>query len=143
MATAVNDLYLFLEAQGLAGGSTGWDLVRRRMMDEPVDNQVVVLAEDGGVAPEIKETSGLGDTALEDPAVLVTVRANEWDSDASRAKAGDIMAALHGQRNITVGQTTYLRIVAQTPEPIFAGFDEKGRPLHTISFRMLGLVTAS
>lgn len=143
MATAVDDLYQFLETQGLAGGSTNWNLIRRRMGDDPITDQVVVLSEDGGLPPEIKETSGLGDTALEDPAVLVTVRAAEWDGDASRAKAGDIMAALHGMRNILVGTTTYIRIVAQTPEPVFAGFDEKGRPLHTLSFRMLSLVSAS
>jgi hypothetical protein len=104
-----------------------------------------MVSEDGGVSPEIRESAGIGDSALEDPGVMVTVRAKAWDGDASRAKADAILSALHGQRNIVLfaGSDTYLRIRAQTPEPIFAGFDDQGRPLHTISFRMLRLVGVS
>jgi len=135
---AVSDVFTFLEAQGLAGGSTAWDLLRRRQMDAPTSNQLVVVSEDGGAAPEIAATSGIGDSALQDPAVQVFVRAGPWDGDAAAAKAQAIFDALHGQRNITVGAHAYLRVRAMTPEPVFLGFDDQGRPGHTISFALLG-----
>lgn len=137
MAT-VDDVYAFISAAGLAGGATGWTLVRRRMLDDTGLDQIVVVGEDGGVIPEIPDVSGsLGDAALSDPGVLVSVRAGAWDGDASLAKAEAILAALHGLRNTTVGGVPYLRVRALTPEPIFAGFDDRGRPIHTVAFRLL------
>ena len=141
---AVADVGTYLTAQGLVGGLTGWDLIRRRIMDTPVKDTVVVLMEDGGPPPEYKpvggdaeDAFGIGDAALKDVGVHVLVRAQEWDSDASLAKAQAIFDALHGRRGITLGSTMYLRIAAMTPEPIFTGYDEQGRPRHTIAFRLL------
>ncbi len=141
--SAVDDVFTYLgpsPGQGLAGGATGWALVRRRMGDPPTfADQAVVVAEDGGPTPEIKAASGIGAAAVQDPGVLVTVRAGAWDGDASKVKAAAILAALHGKLNIQLvsGGTTYYRVRAMTPEPIFAGFDETGRPRHTIAFRLL------
>lgn len=134
---AVSDVYTFLLAQGLAGGSTGWDLLRRRLMDSPTADQTVVVTEDGGNLPEIREDAGIGDSALQDAGVLVTVRAGAWDGDASLTKVLEIYQDLHGKRNIVLDTTTYLRVRARTPEPIFVGFDDQGRPRHTISFLLL------
>ena len=135
---AVQDVYDYLEAQGVAGGSTGWTLLRRRMMDDPAEDQAVVVSEDGGLVPEIFETFGIGDSALKDIAILVTVRAAPWQTDDSHAKADDIYDALHGLLHTVVGATTYLRIRAQTPEPVFSGYgDDRGRPRHTIGFMLL------
>jgi hypothetical protein len=107
-------------------------------MDEPAENQLVVVSEDGGPPPEIAETEGIGDSAFHDVGVHVLVRAVAWDSDASLDKAAEIFTALHGKRNIVVGSsTTYLRVRARTPEPLFLGFDEQGRPRHTIAFLLL------
>jgi len=141
--SAVDDVFTFIGAGGspLAGGNSGWSLVRRKMGDDPIEDQVVVVAEDGGVLPEIKANSGIGDAAVKDPGVLVTVRAAQWDGDASKAKAAAILAALHGQRNVTLGSTVYYRVRALTPEPIFAGFDDTGRPRHTVAFRLLTAAT--
>lgn len=136
----VSDMSTYLEAQGLAGGSTGWDLIRRRVMDEPEDNQLVVLTEDGGAAPEISEAFGIGDSALKDPGVQVLVRGNPWDGDSSLAKAVEILDALHGLRDTLIGATTYLRVRSQTAEPVFVGFDERSRPQHTLSFLLLASV---
>lgn len=135
----VDDVYNYLLNSGLAGGGSGWTLVRRRLLDSP--DKCVVVQEDGGVGPEIATASGLGSAALADPAVLVTVRAEAWDGDATRTKAEAIHAALHGQRGVSLvsAGTVYLGVRAQTPEPVFAGFDGNGRPLHTISFRLLRL----
>lgn len=139
---AVDDVVNYLEAQGLAGGTTGWSLLRRRIMDEPAADKLVVVGEDGGGVPEIKASAGLGSDALEDPAVMVTVRGEPLDSDASLAKADAILGALHGLRSVTLtsGGDIYLGIRAQASEPIFAGYDEKRRPIHTISFRLLKLL---
>lgn len=137
MSGVVSDVFSALVLFGLAGGSTGWDIIRRKDMDEHTQDRLVVLSEDGGTAPEMATTSGIGDAALGDPAVLLTVRAGASDSDASAAKAADIILLLHGQRNVVLGSTLYYRIRTRTLEPIFAGFDDKGRPRHTISFQLL------
>ena len=137
----VADVYSYLEAQGLAGGSTDWALVRRRLVDDPAVDQLVVLTEDGGLAPEIAESSGIGDSALQDTGIQVMVRAGPWDGDAGAAKAQEILDALHGLRDTTLGATTYRRVRAQTPEPIFLGFDDRGRPRHTMSFYLLSDLT--
>lgn len=144
----VDDVTTYLTAQGLVGGNTGWPVVRRRMTDAPltvggaVPDQLVVVAEDGGPAPELSATSGIGDSAIEDPAVLVTVRAAAWDGDGSRTKAAAILSALHGLRNVQLvaAGTKYLRLRAQTPEPIFTGYDETGRPIHTVSVMLMRFV---
>lgn len=140
MTEPVDDVYAYLLAHGIAGGSTLWALLRRRMVDAPEANQLVVISEDGGSIPEIEASSGIGDAAMADPAVMVSVRAGAWDGDASHAKAREIYGALHGLRNVALssggGATKYLRIRAQS-EVIFAGYDEQGRPRHNISFRLL------
>ena len=141
--SAIDDVFTYLgpsPGQGLAGGVTGWALVRRRMGDPPTfTDQAVVVAEDGGRSPEIKAASGIGNAAIQDPGVMVMVRAGAWDGDACKAKAAAILAALHGLRNVqlVVAGITYYRVRAMTPEPVFAGFDETGRPRHTIAFRLL------
>jgi len=97
----------------------------------------VVVGEDGGAQPEIAAPAGIGDSAMGDAGVLVTVRAAQWKSNDSFAKAAEILVALHGLLDVMVGSTQYLRVVALTSEPVFAGFDEQGRPLHTVAFRLL------
>lgn len=134
---AVDDVYTFLLDGGLAGGSTGWGLLRRRTMDAPATDQLVVVSEDGGPLPEIKEDVGIGDSALADAGVFVRVRGAAWDGDASLAKAQAVLDALHGLRSTEVGSKQYLRVRALTPEPVFAGFDDDGRPHHTVALRML------
>lgn len=141
--SAVDDVVAYIgpSGQNLAGGTTGWDLIRRKMGDDPIKDQVVVVAEDGGPLPEIHAVSGIGDAAVKDLGVLITVRAVQWDGDASKAKAAAVLAALHGQRNVTLGSTVYYRVRAMTPEPVFAGFDDTGRPRHTVAFRLLTVAT--
>lgn len=139
----VDDVYFFLEEQGLAGGSTEWDLFRRRIMDSPSQAQAVILSEDGGPQPDMATNAGIGDAAIEDPGVLITVRAEQWDGDSSKEKAAEILEALHGLRSVVLGGSgapTYLRVRALTPEPMWAGYDDQGRPQHTVAFRLLKLV---
>jgi hypothetical protein len=136
----VQDVYDYLLAQNVAGPShPDFDLVRRNMTDEtPVRDAVVVVAEDGGAQPEQPATSGIGDSAMSDAGVLVTVRAAALDGDASFTKAQEILDLLHGQHGVQLvsGGTQYLRIGALS-EPIFAGFDDQQRPTHTVAFRLL------
>jgi hypothetical protein len=141
--SAVDDVFTYLgpsPGQALAGAGTGWALVRRYMGDPPeFTDQAVVVGEDGGPPPEIKAAAGIGNAAVQDPGVLVMVRAKARDSDVTKAKAAAIFAALHGKLNIQLVASgiTYYRVRALTPEPVFAGFDETGRPRHTIAFRLL------
>jgi len=147
--SVVTDVVAYLTAQGIVGGSTGWPIQRRRLDDTPttpgaaVPDQLVVVQEDGGQAPEIHASAGIGDAAIGDPAVLVTVRGKAWDGDGSLAKAVALHTALHGLRNVQLvtNGTTYLRLRAQTPEPVFAGFDDAGRPRHTFSIMLMRFVT--
>ncbi len=134
---AVDDVYTYLIAQSIVDGGTGWEAVRRRGSDDASD-QMVVISEDGGPEPEIKETVGIGDSALNDIGVLILVRGAAWDSDATLTKALEIFTALHGKRAITLDTKEYLRIRARTAEPVFLGFDDLGRPRHTIGFLLLG-----
>jgi hypothetical protein len=139
--SVVADVATFIEDAGVAGGSTAWKLFRRRMADQGMGDKIVVVSEDGGMAPEFPSVVGIGDSALEDPAVLVTVRGSVNDSDATEQKAMEVYELLHGRRDVQLttesNATTYYRVKARTPGPVFAGFDERGRPIHTVSFQCL------
>lgn len=140
MSGAVDDVYAYLLAQGVFGGATHWTGVKRRFTDNPGGDQVVIIQEDGGGMSEQHAEAGIGDSALSQPNVLVSVRAAAWDGNASFAKALAIKETLHGVRGVQLNPpdgSTYLGVVAVTPEPIFAGFDTTGRPLHTLSYRLM------
>lgn len=132
----VDDIQDHLQSQGLVDGATGWASVRNTMLDDKGD-QLVMVAEDGGPAPEISTTDGIGDSALKDVGALLTVRAGPNSPDDSRSKAQAILDELHGQLGATIGSNAYLRVTALTGEPIAAGYDDKSRPLHTVAFRGL------
>jgi hypothetical protein len=136
--SAVADLQTYLDDQGIIDGSTDWPSVRRRLHDgtvaEPV-NQLVVLTEDGGPQPETPADEGMGDCAWRFPTVQVRVRGDRLDSDAAEAKAQEIYDALHGQLGVTMGEVEYAGVHALS-EPLFIGFDEKGRPEFTFSVQM-------
>lgn len=131
----VDDVQDRLQAQGLIDGATGWPSVRRFLHED--SDQLVVLTEDGGPPPELTASAGIGEAAEKDPGVQVRVRAQEFDSDASLAQAQAIYDDLHGLKGVTLGSTDYHRVAALSPEPVFMGFDDEGRPEHTISFRLL------
>ncbi len=138
--SVVDDVFHYITEHGIAGESTDWALLRRRMMDAPVSDQLVVVAEDGGNLPEIADGAGIGDSAMQDVGVLITVRGAAWDSDASLTKAQEILTSLHGLRSTVLGSSggpLYLRVRAMTSEPVFAGYDDTGRPRHTIALRLL------
>lgn len=131
----VSDVRSHLVSEGLVEGSTGWTCTRRRVHD--ATDQLVVITEDGGAPPTgVHAASGVGSAVLEDPAAQVLVRGAAWDADASYDKAEAIREELDGASG-SVGSGSYHRIIAQTSEPLFVGYDESGRPQHTISFRFL------
>jgi len=131
----VEDLGSYLLAEGLVD-DVDWTLVYRNMSDE-VPDKVVVLTEDGGPDPEIPADAGIGDSAMKDLGIQVMVRGAPWASDETLAKAVEILGSLHGMLNVTLGSTEYLRVIARSGEPAFAGFDERGRPHHSASFLCL------
>ena len=131
----VSDVQTYLVAQSLVDGATGWTSVVRRVFG---DGNLVVITEDGGRPSQISAASGIGASALKDPAVQIRVRGGTaWDGNTAFAKAQAIFDALHGLLATTVGVTLYLRVAAQTSEPVFIGFDEANRPQFTMSFRMM------
>lgn len=131
--SVVRDVQVYLEAQGVVGGSTEWSSIRGTLDDAPGDKLVGIM-NDGGLPPEIGRTTGLGSSAFKDPAIQVTVRAPKRDD--SEDKADEIYDALHGLTATTMNGTPYDRVAAQTAGPIEVGQDEKARRIHTISFRL-------
>jgi hypothetical protein len=131
----VTNVQQYLTELGLVDGSTVWPSVKRRLFDE-IGDKCVVLTEDGGRAPQLPSDPGTaGDTAIMDPAVQILVRAGPWESDVAMDQARAIMDVLHGKLGIDIGDRYYLRVAAQSSEPIFIGFDGKNRPQFTQSFR--------
>lgn len=137
----VADVQTYLQAAGIVDDSSSepWPSVRRRVHDG--SDRLVIITEDGGFEPETPAPPGtLGDSALKEPAVQVRIRGEQWDSDAAQAKAQEVFDALHGLMRVEINGTYYMRIKAQTAQPLFIGFDEKGRPEFTISFRAVTAV---
>lgn len=127
----VQDVYDFILAEGLAGGATGWALVRRNIEDHPGD-QLVGVTEDGGSPPE------MGSAAVREPGVQVRVRGAANDGDGVQAKAEAIFSALHGLANaVSVGGGTYLRVEAMTSGPVMFR-DDKKRWNATTTYMLLG-----
>ncbi len=131
--SVVDDVQEYLDYEGITDPTT-WPSVRRRVHDG--SDQLVVLTEDGGALPEIPATTGIGSAALGTPAVQVRVRGKPWDGDSARAKAEEVILHLHGRQSAWIGETLYRSIQAQTLEPVFMGFDDKGRPEFTVSLLM-------
>lgn len=134
---AVNDVRLYLIAQEIIEADTEYSGSMREFHDNT--DKLVVISEDGGDPPDMPATAGLGSAPFAFAGVLVTVRAVAAASNESYSKADEILRALHGLRAVQLvgGGVLYYGIRAMTPEPVFAGFDERGRPLHTVAFRLL------
>jgi hypothetical protein len=139
----VEDVQMYLQSlsPGIIDGSTGWPSSRRRVHDG-LGHRLVIITEDGGFEPETPSPDGIGDSALMEPAVQVRVRGTPWDTDAVEEKAAEIFDVLHGLLRTTMGYTYYERVKAQTT-PIFIGFDDKGRPEITTSYRALRAVVST
>jgi hypothetical protein len=143
--SAVSDVQTHLQYMGLvditmSDAPDDWPSVRRRAHDE--SHRLVVLTEDGGVPPETPADAGIGSSALASPRVQVRVRAEPWNGDASEQKATEIIRELHGRQAITMGETLYMLVTALTDEPVFMGYDDNGRPEHTVSFDLTRAVPA-
>lgn len=131
--SAVDDLQAHLDYVGITD-STEWPSVRRRVHDG--SDQLVVLTEDGGPPPEIPAATGIGSAALASPGVQVRVRGKPWDGDSAKAKAEEVIREMHGRQSAWIGGTLYRSIRSQTFEPVFMGYDDKGRPEFTVSLLM-------
>lgn len=134
--SVLDDARTYLRDQDLIDGDTDWPSSKRFEHDED-GNQLVILGEDGGPAPEMAADSGIGDSALGDAGLQIRVRGNPHKGDSTKAKAQEIRDALHGLRNVTIGGTLYYRIRSMTKEPVLVGYDEDRRPSHSVSFRFL------
>lgn len=131
---AVTDVQTYLEAESLIGGGTGWPSSQRLMHDD--SDRLVVISEDGGSSPELGAAEGVGEVPEADVGVHFMVRAAPMDSEASFGQALAILSALHGLKHASIGGQTYIRARAVTGEPIFVGYDDRRRPIHTVAFRL-------
>lgn len=131
----VADLYGLLEAEGLAGSGTDWDLTERRSGDSPLRDRLVTISEDGGPEPEVPTSEGIGDGAMMEVGGLIKVRGNPGEGIEAATKAEAIHALLHGRLRQTMGDHYYERVKAMTGEPVFIGWDSRDRPEFTTAFR--------
>jgi len=131
--SAVADVIAYLAATGLVDGSTSWTSSPRLVHDE-VD-RLVVVAEDGGPAPELG--GGSFDGPIRTEGVRVVVRGSCYEGDAAAAKATEIRDALHGLAGETLGATRYEGVWAMTSAPVWIGFDENRRPEFSTGFRLM------
>jgi hypothetical protein len=134
--SAVRDLQAYLMAEGLIDGSSGWPSSRSGAHDD--SERLVVFAPDGGSSPEIPAVSGIGDTAMQDPAVHVTVRGAVGERDEAEEAMEALRFAAHGKTSTSMGSILYFRVAARS-EPVMY-FDDRNRPNFTVSFRMMSLV---
>lgn len=70
----------------------------------------------------------------ERPTLQVRVRGAKGSFVQADGLARRIKQALHGRRNVTVGLSRYISILAQG-NVSFVGYDESRRPLFVVSFR--------
>ena len=137
---AIDDVQAYLIEQGVIGGSTDWPTTLRRSHDGTP--RLVVLRGDAGPQPELPAETGIGDSAIGDPGVHVTVRGAPDEAPEAEAKAREIIDHLHGLFAVEMGSTEYMRVTALTPEPVDVGVDDRARPIFTVAFRLARLVTS-
>lgn len=93
-----------------------------------VDDEVVMLYDTGGQAPELNYT-------WLRPTVQVKVRGGRGDYAKAYALAEIIRDELHGLTQQTLGNTRYAGVVA-TSDILFVTRDDNGRPVFTINFQV-------
>jgi hypothetical protein len=116
----------------MSGLPNDWPSVQRVVHEGSA--RLVIITEDGGFEPETPSFAGIGDSAMEEPAVQVRVRGAKGEGVEAEAKMLEIRDALHGRVREAVGYTNYMRVKAQSGV-LYIGMDAKERPEFTLSFR--------
>lgn len=124
----LDDIATYLQQQG--AGTVGTDIFKGFLPDQP-DN-CIGLFEYAGSPTEL--TMGTGDAVLERPGLQVRARNKSYS--AARSKLDEVVTALHGLANETLGGKRYLLIRAnQSPESI--GMDASNRNELVVNFSVL------
>lgn len=109
---------------------SGWSIHISTMPDESeVPDTAIGLFDYGGAGPD------MADFVWEYPRLQVRIRGTAGGYLAAYAKAEEIKNALHGVTNTTINGTRYISMKA-TSDIGFLGYDERNRPLLSISFVM-------
>lgn len=132
-SSLVGDLQTYLRAQGFVDGSTEWVSARHQPHDG--QDRLVVLSADGGPAPEVGASAGLGSAAARSPGVQVLCRGRAGKGDEAEAKARQILDHLNGRTGVTMDGTYYWGVETVASDPIAVGADDNNRPQFTVSFR--------
>ncbi len=113
-------------------GGTSGTLALTRMLDSQPD-QVTVLYETGGAAPEHSFSTGDGSEAVyEKPSIQALTRSGSYQG--ARRQAETVYTVLDGAQG-TIGGTRYLSISA-LQSPFSIGTDEQGRHLVSVNFEV-------
>jgi hypothetical protein len=115
----------YLEAEGVAGGDTGWTLFTGFLPTSP--HRAVAVFPAGGLAPEAKNP-------LRHPQVQVRVRGNPQEQTAPYEKVEEVLAALRRVRNQVLGAGYYAHLLPAS-DVLALGQDQSQRFEYTVTFR--------
>lgn len=121
----VKDFGWYLVEQGIAGGSTGWELGHESLVQSP--DQYIALYE-----PSSAVDTG---TTMERRRFQVLVRSARWDADGGSSKANEIMQVLH-RNGLNINETFYTGIIA-IQSPGLIRVDELDRHIYSSNYKVL------
>lgn len=125
MSAYLDAIASYLEAQSVAGGSTGWPINKFR---SAVHGKVVVLQQTGGPPPE-----QASDRRWENPTFQILIQGDPLAAEATSDKAEEIMRAL--DRASTV--SGFVDVFAQQSGPLSLGLNERQEPRFAVNVRGL------
>ncbi len=126
MKSPAEDIKDVLESSAVGIGTFGTDLFVSKEPSEP--DACTTIYDTPGQEPE-------AGYRYDRPGVQVRVRGTAGGYQAAYAKIEDVKEALHGLGDETWNGTRYVGIWA-TGDPNFLGYDDNGRPIFTINFRV-------
>lgn len=115
----------YLEAEGVAGGDTGWALFTGFLPASP--HRAVAVFQAGGLAPE-------GKNPLRHPQVQVRVRGGLNEQTAPYEKMEEVLAALRRVRNQVIGAGYYAHLLPES-DVLALGRDSSDRHEYVVTFR--------
>lgn len=118
----LDDIAAELEANLIAGGSTGWSLFKSYMPEDGSTNKAICIYETGGGYPDGNFTY---------PNFQIAGRGEVYGYEALRAKMKEVYDLLAD------GAVSGFAYIFATQEPLMIGYDKNDRPKIVINFEAL------
>lgn len=135
MALLIDDVFDFLTARGLIGGSSGWAGFCGFLPPDP--DKVIAIYETPGEAPD-NFSAGSVPSQYDRPSFQVRGRGDVHGYEALRLKMGAIYRALHNSElTPATGDPVYTFVFSEQSGPHHLGLDDSSRPELTWNFRAM------